>query len=414
MHARNGLLAILTPCLLAATARADDVKAPGFEVVTIATGLEEPTALAFAPDGRLFVGERGGTVRIIQDGRPADPPFVRIEAYAESENGLLGVALDPDFENNHFVYIFATVSFREQRIFRFTELNGVGVDEVLIREFLPTSGVFHSGGCIRFGPDGMLYFAIGDIQNPPLSQDMNSLAGKICRVNPDDGSPAAGNPFTTVTGSPRSVYALGFRNPFRFCFAPDGRMFVMDVGSNNEARREEMNVVYSGDNCGWPDVEGIPESIEFPQYNYPIVAYHDKGTSPVGVVYYSGEQFPAEYRGNVFHLDYVRSRLFRVVLSGDRALSHDLFMQGDGGTLDLVQGPDGSLVYCEFDTGDVKAVRYTAASGIEPTTSDDPPPSAPSSFCGAGVAGAGAASLLFATLLPRPRHRPRARFTSRR
>lgn len=403
-------IAALVVGLCTAGTPAADVKVPGFKVDTIVTGLVEPTSLAFAPDGRLFVGERGGTVRIIEDGRPVDPPFASIEAFAESESGLLGIALHPDFQNNRYVYIFATVTFREQHIIRFTEENGVGVNKTLIREFLPTTGVFHSGGCIRFGPDGMLYFSIGDIQNPALSQDMNSLAGKICRVRPEDGSPAPGNPFTTVTGAPRSVYALGFRNSFRFCFAPDGRMFVMDVGSNNDARREEMNLVYAGDNCGWPNVEGIPETIQFPEYTYPIVAYHDEGTSPVGVVYYTGDQFPPEYAGNVFHLDYVRNKLFRVVLSGDQALSHELFMQGEGGTLDLIQGPDGSLVYCEFDTGTVKSVRYTAASGNEPTgptiaTTDDEPPRA---FCGAGVAGAAGVSFLLMTPFTHPRRRPRS------
>jgi glucose/arabinose dehydrogenase len=193
-------------------------------------------------------------------------------------------------------------------------------------------------------------------------------------------------------------------------------MFAMDVGSNNEARREEMNLVYAGDNCGWPNVEGIPDTIQFPEYTYPIVAYHDEGTSPVGVVYYTGEQFPAEYTGNVFHLDYVRNRLFRVVLSGDQALSHDLFMQGEGGTLDLVQGLDGSLVYCEFDSGAVKAVRYTAASGTEPTigTTDDEPPPAPPAFCGAGVAGAAAASMLWMACVSHPRRRPRGQHLNRR
>lgn len=393
--------------LCAAAAPAADVKVPGFEVVTIATGLLEPTSLAFAPDGRLFVGERGGAVRIIENGRPVDPPFAKIDAYAENECGLLGIALDPDFQDNHYVYVFATISYREQNLFRFQEENGAAVEQLVLRDHLPTSGVFHCGGCIRFGPDGMLYFSIGDIQNPDLSQDMNSLAGKIMRVRPQDASPAPGNPFTTTTGSPRSVYALGFRNPFRFCFAPDGRMFVMDVGSNNEERREEMNIVYAGDNCGWPEVEGIPDTIQLPQYTYPIVAYHDEGTSPVGVVYYTGAQFPAEYVGNVFHLDYVRNKLFRTVLSGDRAVSHDLFMQGEGGTLDLVQGPDGSLVYCEFDTGTVKAVRYAAASGNEPagTTDTTDESSPPRSFCGAGVAGAAGVTLLLLTLVPHPRRR---------
>jgi glucose/arabinose dehydrogenase len=248
---------------------------------------------------------------------------------------------------------------------------------------------------------------------------MNTLAGKICRVLPGDGSPAPGNPFTPTSGSPRSIYAMGFRNPFRFCFAPDGRLFVTDVGSNNAERREEVNLVYAGDNCGWPEVEGIPETIEFPQYTYPIVAYRNEGTSPVGVLYYTGNQFPAEYAGNVFHLDYVRNKLFRIVLSGDRALSHELFMQGEGGTLDLVQGPDGSLVYCEFASGTVKAVRYTAASGNEPTdptvaTTDDEPPPASPRFCGAGVAGATAASFLLMTSVAHPRRRLRAERLARR
>ncbi|MCG3126865.1 MAG: hypothetical protein CHACPFDD_01720 [Phycisphaerae bacterium] len=438
----RNLAAFLASALAAATlgeapkpARAaDEVLADGFAIETYAEGLDEPIALEFAPDGRLFVAQRGGIVRVVRAGdtagaeatgdgpaaaarlKPgarraalADAEFARVEVITQNENGLLGLALDPDFTTNGYVYLFATISTEEQQIIRFTDRDGLGQDMTVIRDHLPTRGEFHSGGGLKFGPDGKLYFAIGDNLVQENAQDMSTLAGKISRIDPD-GSTPADNPFTTPTGSPRAIFALGFRNPFRICFAPDGRLFALDVGSDGDGRREEINLVRSGRNYGWPLVEGRQSVLPNPLFTDPIYDYHDGGAAPTGAVYYSAERFPAEYRGNLFHLEFVLNRLYRTVLDGDEVVSHDVFVQGDGGPVDLALGPDGALYYCEIYTGNVKRVDYTlpvepvvqGETDVDASFSDVATPRYP---CGLGALfAAPLVAALWAVRSPRRRH----------
>ncbi|MBK8913639.1 MAG: PQQ-dependent sugar dehydrogenase [Phycisphaerales bacterium] len=340
------------------------VREPGFVIETIAEGLIEPTAIEFAPDGRLFVAERDGTVRIVRDGRPLDPPFAAIEVFTPNENGLLGMAIDPDFERTGFIFVFATVSPTETQILRLREgrsadgrPSGVADDVHPIRDSLPTRGTFHSGGGLRFGPDGMLYFSIGDNLIAESAQDHSTLAGKISRIAPD-GSTPADNPLRTPTGSPRAIYATGLRNVFRFCFAPDGRLFAMDVGSDGAGRREEINLIKPGANYGWPQVEGRQGLIRDPRFTDPIHDYHEGGAAPVGAVVYAGGSFPVEYDGNLLYLEYVLNRLYRLELSGDSVKRHSLFAELTGGPVDLTVGPhDGALYYCELASGTIRRIR---------------------------------------------------------
>lgn len=359
--------------VMCGAATAQDGVPAGFSLSEFATGLTQPTALAFAPDGRLFVAEKTGAIRIVDDFGLRDEPLVVIPVYDLSECGLLGLAFDPDFEQNGFLYAFATVSRDEQRILRIT-VEGHSAESVeSLVDNLPTEGVNHDGGCLRVGPDNHLYFSIGDTGIPSLSQDMNTLAGKIGRVRLD-GTVPDDNPFTTPTGSRRATYATGFRNPFRFCFASDGRLFVMDVGSNGDARREEINLVNAGGNHGWPDVEGI-DGTGSTDFTNPIFTYHDKGQSIAGCAVYEGDTLPAEYHGNLFHLDYVSNTLFRVVLNGDQVASHQEFFQGDGGTVDLAIGPDEAFYYSELISGRVMRLAYVGRGGSNPSPEDPAPPS---------------------------------------
>lgn len=341
--------------------------ATGFEVTTFATGLSEPTSLAFAPDGRLFVAQKGGTIRVVQAGVLTSEPFAELEVYDFSECGLLGMALDPDFAETGHVYVLATVSNNEQRIIRLTDRGGVAGDQLVLVDNLPTSGSNHNGGCLRIGPDRHLYFSIGDNGITGNSQDIRTLAGKVSRLRLD-GSVPDDNPFVTPTGTPRAVYAMGFRNPFRFCFASDGRLFLMDVGSSGSQRREEINLVRAGMNYGWPGVEGDGTGPEG-EFVAPLLAYHDQGASIAGCAVYEADLLAAEYRGNLFHLDFVSQSLFRAVLSGDEIVSHEPFMKGSGGPVDLTVGPDGALYFSELFTGNV--MRVAPAGSVPPSDGSD-------------------------------------------
>ncbi|GJM24911.1 MAG: hypothetical protein DHS20C16_13260 [Phycisphaerae bacterium] len=362
--------ALIASMLCASPAIAGSANADGFFVEVYSEGLNQPIALAWAPDGRLFIAEREGVIRVVEDGVLLDEPFVQTEVYTEGECGLLGIALSPDFANDGYIYGFVTVSDKEQRILRWTDNENIGENETVIRANLPTTGTVHNGGCIRFAPDGTLYFSIGDIGHPENSQDIQSLAGKVGRINAD-GSVPDDNPYETPTGAKRATFASGFRNPFRFCFSPDGRLFVMDVGSSAETQREEINLVRVGENHGWPEVEGISDTAEADGFTNPILAYHEEGSSISGSVFYDDSLYPEEYEGNLFHIDYVTQAIFRAVLSGDEVISHELFVELENGPVDLALGIDGNLYYTELFSGRIMRVRTSNPQEDRPTADLD-------------------------------------------
>ncbi|HRX87070.1 MAG TPA: PQQ-dependent sugar dehydrogenase [Phycisphaerae bacterium] len=374
MNLRTAVALLLTA--LALPACADDEALPaGFAVTEYATGLDQPVALAFAPDGRLFIAQRTGDIRVVENGILRAVPFATFDVYTVGEGGLLGLAVSPDFAETGYVFAFITRTGEEQQIVRVTDVGGLGGDPVVIRDNLPTNGSNHNGGCLRFGPDGALYFAIGDNGVSENAQQLTTFAGKLCRINPD-GSVPADNPLVTPTDTPRAIYALGFRNPFRFCFAPDGRLFLNDVGSSGDGRREEINLVTAGGNYGWPEVEGVAPAGAPADFIDPILTYHDEGSSIAGCAYYATGQFPPAYHDTYFHLDYVSQQLYNVPLDGDTALSHDLFAQLDGGPVDLLAGPDGALYYTEIYAGRVMRISYPANDAPAPTPTPAPGPTA--------------------------------------
>ncbi len=348
-------------CAMALTGDAAAAATGAFEALEVARGFDAPTSVAPTPDGGLFVAEQGGAIwRVAADGTRGDEPVVTLEVYAEFESGLLGLTADPNFSDNGLLYAFASVSDDEQHMIRIdTTLSPPAV--VVLRDSLPGSNGVHVGGGIAFGPDGRLYVTIGDTGHPEFAQQVTSLAGKLCRFDrngdvPDD------NPFTTPTGAPRAYIALGFRNPYRFCFAPDGRMFVMDVGSSGDARREEINLIRPGDNAGWPDVEGAAPADRIGEFTDPIYSYVDEGAAITGCVYYSGDQFPPGYAGDLFHVEFVLNKLYRLTLDGDVSVAHEQVLDLEGGPVDLQQEAAGTLVYCEFFGGRVMRVRSTIAA----------------------------------------------------
>ena len=329
----------------------------GFVQETVGSELNQPIALAFAPDGRLFVACKEGEIRVIANGALQPGVFAQLSVFTNGECGLLGLAVDPDFSSNGRLYAFATVSANEQQIIRITEAADGLVTTDVIKPFLPCTGAVHNGGGLKIGPDQKLYFSIGDTGTGANSQDLNTLAGKIGRINLDGAAPAD-NPFVTTTGQPRSVYALGLRNPFRFNFGGDGRLFVLDVGSSGSARREEVNIASAGANLGWPTVEGTSSNPAHAGFTQPIFTYVNEGSSPAGVVLYGATQFPAEYHGDLFVVDFVSNLFLRLQLNGDAVASAGEFFTGAGGPADLIVGPEGSLYYPELIEGAVRRVSY--------------------------------------------------------
>jgi glucose/arabinose dehydrogenase len=282
----------------------------GFVAEQVCSGID-CVNMAFDPDDNIFVVAKSGGVYLVKDGVFYPEPIISLPVDTNGERGLLGIAIDPDFESNHYVYVYYTVSgLSRNRIsrFMFHEDDGeVGQEEIILTLDHLEADV-HNGGAIKFGADGKLYIATGDGYNNVNAQSQQSLLGKILRLNPD-GTIPTDNPFYLQnTGVYKSIYAYGFRNPFSFSFDKNNRLFVNDVGSGSY---EEINEVYAGKNYGWPIVEGKlsnnPNATEPENYQDPLYAYsHDKGCAIVGSTFYNSTipAFPENYNGKYFFTDF--------------------------------------------------------------------------------------------------------------
>jgi glucose/arabinose dehydrogenase len=316
--------------------------------------MSSPTALAFAPDGRLFVCQQNGSLRVIKNGTLLGTPFLTVSVNASGERGLLGVAFDPNFASNQFVYVYYTTSAApvHNRVSRFTANGDVALagSEVILLELDNLSGATnHNGGALHFGPDGKLYIAVGENASPANAQSLSNLLGKLLRINAD-GTIPADNPFLAqTTGRNRAIWVLGLRNPFTFNFQPGtGRMFINDVGQNTT---EEINDGAAGLNFGWPNCEG---NCNPPNANFanPIFSYqNDASTCAItgGTFYNPAVQlFPAEYAGKYFFADYCAGWI-RVLNPATNTASG--FATGLSSCVDLQVGPDGALYYLQRGGG---------------------------------------------------------------
>ncbi len=279
---------------------------PGFVQDPVAGGLANPTAMEFAPDGRLFVAEQGGSLRVIKNDTLLSTPFVSVNVNSTGERGLLGVAFDPAFAVNQFVYVYYSTAAApvHNRVSRFTANGDVALpgSETLILELDNLStATNHNGGAIHFGADGKLYVAVGENANANNAQTLSNRLGKMLRLNAD-GSIPADNPFVGVAqGANRAIWALGLRNPFTFAFQPGtGRMFINDVGSS---RFEEINDGIAGANYGWPATEGPTTD---PRFVSPLHAYaHGPACAISGGTFYNPltVRFPSTLVGDYFFTD---------------------------------------------------------------------------------------------------------------
>jgi glucose/arabinose dehydrogenase len=322
----------------------------------------DATAMKFSPDGRLFICQQSGKLRVVQNGTLLATPFLTLTVDASGERGLLGVAFDPNFETNDFVYVYytATSPTIHNRVSRFTANGNVAVpgsEVVLLNLNTLSEAPDHNGGAIHFGNDGKLYIAVGDNANGANSQSLGNLFGKMLRINRDGTIPADNPFFNTAAGVNRSIWALGLRNPFTTAIQRStGRLFINDVG---ESTWEEINEGAPGANFGWPLAEGPSND---PDHTDPFHYYgrSDGGCAITGGAFYESAvlTFPTAYRGDYYYADYCAGWIRRI----DPVTSSDVgFASGISAPVDLKVGPDGALYYLARADGRVGRISYSAA-----------------------------------------------------
>ncbi|MFB5609896.1 MAG: PQQ-dependent sugar dehydrogenase [Nitrosarchaeum sp.] len=309
------------------------------KVETVAENLKIPWEIDFAPDGRIFFTERVGNLRMIENGLVSDP--IISLSVSGSEGGLLGLALDPNFEENHYLYLY--YSYNDffniyNKVVRYTESNNTLSNEKILLDKIPGSQI-HDGGRIKFGPDGKLYITTGDAANSKSAQNLDSLSGKILRIN-SDGTIPKDNPFTNS-----AVFSYGHRNPQGIDWHPVSKILVAtEHGPSGERgnAHDEINIISVGKNYGWHDIVGdeIKKNLE-----NPILHTGKETWAPSGSVFYDsnkisewfGKYFIATLRGN--HL-----RILDLDLENNLVISSRTMLVEEYGRLRSVDiGPDGYL-----------------------------------------------------------------------
>ena len=361
----------------------------GFTQTRFADGLVSPTAMAFAPDGRLYVAEQRGTLRVVdQTGQLQEKPFFDVSGKVSpvGERGLLGVAFDPAFATDNYVYVYYTLADGTTPVHncvaRFTAtVDGSGNvvaaagSERPIFDLPSLGATNHNGGAIHFGNDGKLYVAVGENGRPAEAQSLNSLLGKMLRINKDGTIPADNPFFNATTGDNKAIWALGLRNPYSFDLQPGtGRIFINDVGQNTW---EEINDGIAGTNYGWPYYEG-PATYQAPPrkgkhghkkhgkrgaspYTGPLLyAYsHGAGCAITGGAFYDPQtlRFPPEYEGDYFFADFCAGWIDRFDPGTKQATTFK--SASDEQPVDLKVSEGGDLYFLARGTGSVEKISYT-------------------------------------------------------
>ncbi|MBO2008745.1 PQQ-dependent sugar dehydrogenase [Hymenobacter negativus] len=346
----------------------------GFSAVLVASGITNPTALAFAPDGRIFVCQQTGQLRVINNGSLVSTPFVSLAVNSSGERGLVGIAIDPGYLSNHYIYLYYTLaSGANNRISRFTANGDVAVagSETLVLNLDPLStATNHNGGAMHFGLDGKLYVAVGENANRTNAPNLDSYMGKLLRINAD-GSVPAGNPYvgSSLSAQRQRVWSYGLRNPFTFAVQPvTGTLFINDVG---EGSWEEINnASVGGRNFGWPSSEGysVRTGETAPVFAYPHASGFPDGTgcSITGGTFFnpSATNYPSQYVGKYFYQDYCGKWINYIDPNSSTTpparAAFALNMPGDA--LALETGPDGNLYYLARNGASLFKVVYTATT----------------------------------------------------
>lgn len=322
--------------------------APGlvYEALPV-PGLDNATAMAFLPDGRLLLTERTtGRIRQFAGGQLDATPWATIAVAAGpfDERGLLGIAVDPGFSTNGFVYVFYTDPVTPQnRIARLQEVGGVGTNLIVLS---PPNAIpslpYHNSGAMIFGVDGKLYVATGDALNSANAPDPTSWLGKVLRFDvPSLGVPSD-NPFP---GSP--IWSSGHRNHFGFAVHPvTGQLYQTENGAG---QMDELNRIVAGGDHGWPTHEGI-EAVPDPAFVDPIATYAPT-IGPTGTCFYSGSNYPAALRNVWFFTDFNYAYVHALLLdaTGDHVVAELLVDDRPGNGIGVAMGPDGNLWFLSND-----------------------------------------------------------------
>jgi aldose sugar dehydrogenase len=362
---------------------------PGVATETVLAGMNRPVAMAFDPQGRLFYTEKDtGNVRLFANGALRPDPVMGFKVDNQGERGLLGIAVDPSFNQNHYIYVYYTClvgadcASSENRVVRFVENNGAGSNPTTIFSSSATAPQSqHNGGNIHFGPDGKLYISIGDDAIPNNAQDVTNKHGKLHRINPD-GSMPSDNPGFNTPGALPSLYARGLRNSFDFTFDPvvPGRIFATENGRGCD---DEMNRIEAGFNYGWR--ENYPCEGEGPDPTYNTIAplwttSYRCCPVPTGIAVYTGEQIP-EWRNHLFMATYQEPRrLYHFYLNAGRtAITAANVVPAVIANMDIETGPDGALWY-------IQGGGYTDGTLMRLVKSSGPAEPTPTSVSGSATA----------------------------
>ena len=335
---------------------------PGFVIEEVTSQLNLPTSMAFAPDGRIFITEKSGAVRIIENGILLDAPFYEVETQTPNERGLLNVTLDPNFDDNGYVYLFYTIKDAlTNKVARVTAAGNGAIpgSEIELIRFDDMWGAWHNGGAMVFD-DGTLIISVGDGTNGPKAPKMSELLGKIVRINPDGSIPEDNPYYNELEGRYRSITAYGLRNGYTMARSrTSGRIFLCDVGNTEY---EEINEYIPGSNYGWNRVEGpLPQGMAPPDENYqdPIYSYihNDSNCAIVGAAFYEPNDylFPEQYHGKFFFMEYCEGKIFYMdpeTYEVDTFASHFDFVNN------LSVSPDGHLYIMQLATGQLYRVSY--------------------------------------------------------
>ena len=350
-HRSSGLLSLVSLGLLGNSGhRTTETVFIGFEHTVVASGLNAPVDFRWLPDGRIVVAEKGGAIKIVEDGVVRTEPLITLPVDTFNERGISGLAIDPQFTTNGYIYVAYTTEAIKDRLSRFTVIGNTAAlsSELLLLESVELAAPNHHGGALGFGPDGKLYWGKGDNATGANAQDLTNIHGKILRLNPD-GSTPSDNPSLGAGALPQ-IYAYGLRNPFRLTFTPDGKLLVADVGAN---AFEELDVVTAGGNYGWPGAEGICTSNCTGKIN-PIYTYpHGSGAAFTSVLVYDGATFGPGYLNKVFIADTVQGWIKVLTCTPEFTSCGDAedFDPMGGATVVLAQGPDDNIYQLTYSPG---------------------------------------------------------------